>query len=159
MLANLNKQSKLSIALRMCIQMHCRSRSLVQIWNKGLIDWMTKICQPHSRFDSVLQASTVPKRRRFEQPSIREFIPPSFPKIYTLFVSTFQTIISIDGVDLTSLRFQSQKTTRLIRLWTMCVWAESNSQRSLLLKEVNFNALLLQYADAGNVHIAYVKDA
>ena len=136
--------------------MHCRSRSLVQIRNKGLIDWMTKICQPHSRIHSVPQASTVPKGRRFEQPSITEFNP--LLKIYTLFVSTFQTII-IDGVDLASLRLESQKTTRLIRLWTKCVWTKTNSQRSLLLKEVNFYALLLQYADAGNVHIAYVKDA
>ena len=80
-------------------------------------------------------------------------LPPLPLNIYTLFVSTFQTVI-IDGVDLASLRLESQKTTRLIRLWT-----ESNSQRSLLLKEVNFYALLLQYADADNVHTAYVKDA
>lgn len=138
--------------------MHCRSRSLVQIWNKGLIDWMTKICQPHTSIDSVLQASTVPKRRRFEQPSITEFPTPVPLKFYTLYVSTFQTII-FDGVDLASLRLESQKTTRLIRLWTNCVSTESNSQRSLLLKEVNLYALLLQYADAGNVHTAYVKDA
>ena len=79
-------------------------------------------------------------------------------KFYTLFVSTFQTI-NFDGVDLASLRLESQKTTRLIRLWTKCVSTESNSQRFLLLKEVDFYALLLQYADAGNVHTAYVKDA